>query len=196
MKKFSLLSLVFLLLVANGNFVFAKEEMDKTSGVKVNANEEIFDFEKMSQNFEEESSVKFCLVNGFNRITSFLKAIESMPDELIERSNPEEIDSYFRGIGIIVTTYNDNNEVKNRSKRNAWDCSLAISTLLVTNALPVTKITKIKKYIKSLGGVTKAAKELFGSGSTEQKTDKALIALGALVAELTEINTVKKDCFD
>ncbi|GAC43820.1 hypothetical protein [Paenibacillus popilliae] len=170
--------------------------MDKTLGVKVNANEKIFDFEKRSQNFGEVFSVKSGLGNDFNRIIPFLKAIESMPDELIERSNPKEIDSYFRGMGIIVTTYNDNNEVKNRSKRNAWDCSLAISALLVTNALPVAKITKIKKYIESLGGVTKAAKALFGAGSAEQKTEKVLIALGALVAELTEINTVKKDCFD
>lgn len=44
-----------------------------------------------------------------------------------------------------------------------WSCSLAIGELLVTNAIPIAKLTKIKKYVKALGGAWETAKLLVGA---------------------------------
>ncbi|GIN39414.1 hypothetical protein [Heyndrickxia oleronia] len=107
-----------------------------------------------------------------------LDAIEYVPDELLENGSPEEIKKYFENALPKIHT------------QGIWGCSLAIGELLVTNAIPATKIFKIKKYIKALGGAWETAKLLVGATTAGEK----VAALSGLIAELTGFTNVRNEC--
>ena len=105
-----------------------------------------------------------------------LETIEQIPDELLETGTHEEISQFCREHGTALNIYNDNIGeteyvvVSSFGKKDAGKCALAIGQLIVTVGLPATKIVKIKKYIKALGGVWEAAKLLAGATTASEKT--------------------------
>ncbi|AVD55708.1 MAG: hypothetical protein LKH78_10660 [Weizmannia coagulans] len=107
-----------------------------------------------------------------------LDAIEHIPDELLEQGNQDEIQKYFKDTLPKIQT------------KSVWSCSLAIGELLVTNAIPIAKLTKIKKYVKALGGAWETAKLLVGATTAGEK----IAALSALMAELTGFTNVRNEC--
>lgn len=58
------------------------------------------------------------------------------------------------------------------------------------NAILIAKLTKIKKYVKQLGGAVETAKLLAGATTAKEKA----AILSALVAELTGFTNVKTSC--
>lgn len=130
-------------------------------------------------------------------LVPILSAIENIPDELLEEGNVDKIHEYFVSQGVDLTV-TDGDQVTPLEQTNsgmvttssAWSCSLAIGELIVTNAIPIAKITKIKKYVKALGGVTNTAKLLVGATTTTEKVG----ALSALIAELTGFDNVSTEC--
>ncbi|WP_313237302.1 hypothetical protein [Sporosarcina ureae] len=122
-----------------------------------------------------------------------LKAIEEIPDELLESGDSEAINQYFTDKGITSNVYNPNmGEVAPMIMQpyGWWGCSLAVAELLVMNAIPIAKLTKIKKYVKQLGGAVETAKLLVGATTAKEKA----AILSALVAELTGFTNVKTSC--
>ncbi|MCM3342160.1 hypothetical protein M3650_26950 [Paenibacillus sp. MER TA 81-3] len=77
----------------------------------------------------------------------------------------------------------------------AWECGIAIAGLVVTTAIPIAKIVKIGKLVKSLGGVVEAAKTIWGASFASEKWKALGSAAKDLVAELAGITAVSKACF-
>ncbi|MCP3028713.1 hypothetical protein [Halobacillus sp. A5] len=137
---------------------------------------------------EEETGV--FTEEEMENLTPSLEAIVEIPDELLESGNSEAINQYFADRGIDSHIYNsekgDEASVIMQTQ-GWWGCSLAISQILVMNAIPIAKLVKIKQYVKALGGVKETAKLLVGATTPGEKT-------AALVAELTGFTNVKKAC--
>ncbi|KAK4035194.1 hypothetical protein C8A01DRAFT_18111 [Parachaetomium inaequale] len=74
-------------------------------------------------------------------------------------------------------------------------CVASIVQLLATTAVPATKLLRIKKYIKALGGTKQAVKLLLGATSRAEKLRVGGEILVNLSAELLGISTVKNNCF-
>ncbi|PEF36175.1 hypothetical protein [Bacillus wiedmannii] len=149
-------------------------------------------FATEKNNFEEQREIYNQVKE--NSIADVFSQIENIPDEILNTNNETEINEYLKKSNSTIRVGNDESLV--RVKRGWWDCSLAISALLVTTAIPVAKLVKIKKLINTLGGGAEAAKVIWGASLSSEKW----AALGGvakdLVLELVGINSVKKACFD
>ncbi|WP_144507524.1 hypothetical protein [Bacillus thuringiensis] len=127
------------------------------------------------------------------QLTPILQAIEEIPDELLVEGNEDAVNEYFKNKNINVTVSNDSQamlENQNPVMYGAWECSLAIGEIIVMNAIPIAKLTKIKKYVKALGGAWNTAKLLVGATNAGEKW----AILTALIAELSGFTKVKNDC--
>lgn len=130
-----------------------------------------------------------------------LEAIEQAPDNLLNNGTSAEINQYFQSQGIGLNVYNDflgetqDNVILVAPRANYWRCGLALGQLLVTVAIPATKLVKIKNYIASLGGVWNAAKLLVGATSVSEKLQGALAGLSGILLTLTGISDIKDHCF-
>lgn len=128
------------------------------------------------------------------QLKPILKAIEDIPDELLVEGNEEAVNQYFKDKNIALEVSNgvkgSIDEEITIMGASAWDCSIAIGELLVMNAIPIAKITKIKKYVKALGGAWETAKLLVGATTAGEKW----AALTALIAELSGFTKVKNAC--
>lgn len=127
-----------------------------------------------------------------DELAPILKAIEEIPDELLEKEDPDAIKAYFLEKDIDMNVVEQAPPATDGmvETQGAWDCSLAIAEIVVLNAIPVARIAKIKKYIKDLGGYYETAKLLVGATNAGEK----FAALSALIAELSGFTKVKKDC--
>ena len=129
------------------------------------------------------------------------EAIEQIPDDLLENGSHAEINQFFQDQGVSLKVYNDaigetQNVLHIRNKRaDGWKCALAIGELLVTVGIPATQITKIKKYIKALGGVKAAAQLLVGATTVSEKLAGTLTALGEVIATISGVSGIKEHCF-
>ncbi|MBB1484963.1 hypothetical protein H5392_13965 [Tessaracoccus sp. MC1865] len=74
-------------------------------------------------------------------------------------------------------------------------CTGAIAAFLASNLFAAAKILKIKKLIKSLGGVTEAVKVMWGASFSYEKMKAAGGALAGLAGELFGITAIKTQCF-
>jgi len=94
-----------------------------------------------------------------------LQLIEHMPEELLEEGKEEERLDW-------MIDYTDNDELKSeivlaKKMQNAsvqpmgvYSCAKGIASAIVQLAVPVTKITKLKKVIKAAGGTKQFASKL------------------------------------
>lgn len=130
-----------------------------------------------------------------------LEAIEQAPDALFETGTSTEINQYFQNKGVTLNVYNDSlgetqdSVIIAMPRANYWRCGLALGQLLVTVAIPATKLAKIKNYIASLGGVWNAAKLLVGATTVSEKLQGALAGLSGILLTLTGISDIKDYCF-
>lgn len=129
-------------------------------------------------------------------LTTFFRDIEKIPDDLLEYGTQYEINNYLRKNNIHINLYNDKlgetaKDVTIFQPRSFWGCVGALGTLLVTTAVPAAKILKIKKYVKSLGGVTDAVRYLLGIKGAASGGE----ALKNLILELSGIASVADSCF-
>jgi len=74
-------------------------------------------------------------------------------------------------------------------------CGAAIATVIASTAFPAAKILKIKALIKSLGGVTEAAKIMWGASFSYEKVQALGGAAAALAGELIGVTQIKEQCF-
>ncbi|MCF4007736.1 hypothetical protein L1O03_11230 [Corynebacterium uropygiale] len=115
-------------------------------------------------------------------MTTLLEYYESIPDEVLQKGDAA-YDQWKEQHPIMAT------------RANTVDCTLAITALIATTAIPVAKIVKIKKLIKALGGVQEAVRIMWGASFSYEK----LMAMGGavkdLVAEIVGYKDVKEKCF-
>ncbi|MFC0524663.1 hypothetical protein ACFFGV_13885 [Pontibacillus salicampi] len=141
--------------------------------------------------------------NEVEQLLPLLEAIEEIPDDMLARGDAEEINNYFAEKGIETNVVKNARNVtaqdaiiagstssKGYGTQGVWGCSLAIAEIIALNALPIAKITKIKKYIDALGGIKETAKLLVGATTVGEKT----AAFSALVAELSGFTKVRNKC--
>ncbi|KZC95751.1 hypothetical protein [Clavibacter sp. Sh2126] len=74
-------------------------------------------------------------------------------------------------------------------------CGAAIATVIASTAFPAAKILKVKALIKSLGGVTEAAKIMWGASFSYEKVQALGGAAAALAGELIGVTQIKEQCF-
>ncbi|MFK4345058.1 MULTISPECIES: hypothetical protein [unclassified Paenibacillus] len=134
-------------------------------------------------------------------IQKILNDIENVPDEVLNSNDATTINNYFKSIGSQVRVTDSNNYEELATNSNvikpagAWECGLAIAGLVVTTAVPIAKIVKIGKLVKSLGGAVEAAKLIWGASFASEKWKALGGAAKDLVAELAGITAVSKACF-
>lgn len=134
-------------------------------------------------------------------LVPILEAIEKAPDDLLNNGTGAEINQYFQSKGIGLNVYNESlgetqdNVIIATPRANYWRCGLALGQLLVTVAIPATKLAKIKNYIASLGGVWNAAKLLVGATTVSEKLQGAVAGLSGILLTLTGISDIKDYCF-
>ncbi|MFI3605831.1 hypothetical protein [Vagococcus fluvialis] len=166
LKKTKLLCVIGLLIIGLVPFSFASTSVYAAEDNTFSAEQN-----KYSQVSESE-------------IESLLSTIENIPDNILESGSTSEANDYLEPFS--------NNVI---SPMGAWECSLAIAGLVVTTAVPIAKLAKIKKLVKSLGGGVKAAKIIFGASLASEKWSALGGAAKDLVLELAGITSVKKACF-
>ncbi|KAL9592276.1 MAG: hypothetical protein Q9179_006881 [Wetmoreana sp. 5 TL-2023] len=129
-------------------------------------------------------------------IEDAFETIASIPDSVLD-DGPEAVKQW-------VLTHESNPQPQPRStttlvKRQGWfqvaKCALAIGKAIVENALPISKLRRIKELIELLGGAKAVAKMLL-----KAKTIKEMIIIGGPeLQELAEIflgiTDVVNDCF-
>ncbi|GAC42147.1 hypothetical protein [Paenibacillus popilliae] len=129
-----------------------------------------------------------------HKVTPLLTEISVIPDSLLVNRKSNEISNYLKSKGIIMNIYNEEQGEQARNKRGAAGCTLAIGTVLVTAAIPIAKIKKIKQYIETLGGIELTVLHLIKDTSVATKTEEATVALSGLLAELSGIKEISSEC--
>lgn len=124
-----------------------------------------------------------------------LEAIAEIPDELLESGDSDAINEYFSNkLGMETHIYNEQAGEEKPvivQTQGWWGCSLAIGEALAMNAIPIAKITKIKKYVDALGGIKMTAKLLTGATNAGEKA----AMLSALMGELSGFTNVANSCW-
>ncbi|WP_053073766.1 hypothetical protein [Bacillus sp. LL01] len=163
----------------------------------------------------------------FALLEEALLLVEKIPEELLtEEATLERLEWMITNAGNVELKAALQNELQNivmpepmfRSA-SAWECAKGIGYAIAQNAVPITKLLKVKQAIKAAGGATKFANKLVenydnyrsirkpGSRvSKYTKTEAMKLAIkktanttpdvfDALFAFLG-VDTVKKNCFD
>jgi len=131
-----------------------------------------------------------------------LSEIESIPDEVLLAGDEvttdwliehglRQSDAVIEGSKRGILVREDNNLVQLES-RGFWGCVKAIGS----TAIPATKLLKIKKYVKALGGVKKAVQMVLKAGKNYKKAMKiGGKTLWNLIKLLSGIDKIDKECF-
>ncbi len=136
-------------------------------------------------------------INSFSELSEesmlmLLKAIEKIPDEMLERGNQNEIDRFMFENGIDLKFSGE------RVKRDFWGCVGAVSWAVGSTAVGVLKLAKVKKFVNASGGAYKAAKNLIKMakhGYSQANVKEFGYAMMNLGSEILGIKEVKDNCF-
>ncbi|WP_214818877.1 hypothetical protein [Exiguobacterium sp. s131] len=101
-------------------------------------------------------------------LIEIFSAIETLPDEVVEDGTEAVVEYLDEQISSDINLEQDGDVVA----FGAWACSNAIGLALLTNVLPIAKITKIKEVIKSAGGAVTFAKTLVNSYNSARKFNR------------------------
>ncbi|QCQ04727.1 hypothetical protein FAX13_08925 [Ligilactobacillus animalis] len=120
------------------------------------------------------------------------KAIEKIPDEMLERGNQYEIDRFMLENGIDLKFSGE------RAKRDFWGCVGAVSWAVGSTAVGVFKLAKVKKFVSASGGAYKAATNLIKMakhGYSKANVKEFGYAMMNLGSEILGIKDIKDNCF-
>lgn len=115
---------------------------------------------EQAQNIPEE------IVNeeDFEPVNKVLSAIEKLPEDVYAQGEQATVEWLSQETGYEVYV-DDNGMVQFEDNRmkvqfNLAACIGAVGVAVVSNGLPFTKLLKVKKALKALGGTTKAIKKI------------------------------------
>ena len=125
-------------------------------------------------------------------ILLILKAVDEMPQEMLERGNQEEIDSYMLSKGIDLQFDGE------MQARSFWGCVGAVTWAVGTTAIGIGMLAKVKNFVAAAGGVKAAASALMAiakSGASPENLQKFGTALVETEAVILGIKQIKDECF-
>ncbi|KAL2121683.1 hypothetical protein VTJ04DRAFT_2138 [Mycothermus thermophilus] len=141
----------------------------------------------------DEALNKWLIENGYREPGEQKRDVEEADDDAAEGSldffdaglegSEEEADGGLVARGQL------------EARRNKLKCALAVAKMIATNVVPAAKLLRIKKYIKAIGGVTKAVKLIFKGKNKAQWIKAGGQTLYKLVQEIIGITEIKKHCF-
>lgn len=128
--------------------------------------------------------------------------IESIPDEILlagdEVTNDWLIEHGLRQPDAVSEeskrdlVVREDNDVVQLEDRGLWGCVWAIGKA----AFPAAKLLKIKKYVKALGGVKKAAQKILKAGKNYKKAIKiGGQTLWNLIKLISGFDEIERECF-
>lgn len=121
-----------------------------------------------------------------------LKAIDSIPQDMLERGNQSEIDQYMLSKGIDLKF---DGEIQERS---FWGCVGAVTWAVGTTAVGIGLLAKVKNFIAAAGGVQAAATALMAiarGGFSSENINRFGIALIETGSAILGIKQIKDECF-
>ncbi|MGG3691866.1 hypothetical protein [Heyndrickxia ginsengihumi] len=136
---------------------------------------------------DEYDTKEVFVVNSDNEITSVFSPAWA------KDANGVDVPTYYKVEGdnlIQVVNFTSTNAFPIVADPN-WSkiakCSAALALFISSNLFAASKIIKIKKYIKALGGLGEAAKLLAGATTWEEKLKIGGTAFAGLAAEITGV---------
>ena len=154
-----------------------------TEGVLVVHANEVASATKFGNTFKDLSEESILLV---------LKAVDEMPQGMLERGNQEEIDKYMLSKGIDLKF---DNEVQ---FRDFWGCVGAVAWA-VGSAAGIGMLVKIKQFIAAVGGIKAAASALMSiaeSGANYENITKFGYAAVDMGSTILGIKAIGDNCFE
>lgn len=143
---------------------------------------------------EEFDTEEVFVVNQENTITSIIAP------PWAKDANGNDIETSYFVKGNTLTQSIDFNKdtafpiVADPNFTKIAKCTAAICWVLASSCFAAAKIIKIKRYIKLLGGVSKAVKEIVAADSIINLQRSGGV-LAALAAEIIGITAVREECF-
>lgn len=98
--------------------------------------------EKQAQDLTQEDE---------KEVEELLAYIDSIPDEVVEKSNDAELAAYLQ-TNAGITNY------------NAWECAGAIALIIGGTVVPIAKVVNVVRLVKSMGGASKVAEAIEAAG--------------------------------
>lgn len=125
-------------------------------------------------------------------ILLILKAVDEMPQEMLDRGDQEEIDNYMFSKGIDLQFDGET------QFRSFWGCVGAVTWAVGTTAIGVGMLAKVKNFVAAAGGVKSAATALMAiakSGASAENLSKFGAVLVETGATILGIKQIKDECF-
>ena len=157
-----------------------------TEGVSVVHANEVASATKLGNTFKDLSEESILLI---------LKAVDEMPQGMLERGNQEEIDKYMLSKGIDLKF---DNEVQ---FRDFWGCVGAVTWAVGSAAvgIGIGMLVKIKQFIAAVGGIKVAASALISiaeSGANYENITKFGYAVVDMGSTILGIKAIGDNCFE
>ena len=157
-----------------------------TEGVSVVHANEVVSATKLGNTFKDLSEESILLI---------LKAVDEMPQGMLERGNQEEIDKYMLSKGIDLKF---DNEVQ---FRDFWGCVGAVAWAVgsAAAAVGIGMLVKIKQFIAAVGGIKAAASALISiaeSGANYDNITKFGYAVVDMGSTILGIKAISDNCFE
>lgn len=121
--------------------------------------------------------------------------VDSIPDSVLESGNAATKEWLIME-GFLSPTA-DGKDYTQPVPEGWWEtakCAAAIATFIGTNLVSASKLLKIKKYIKELGGIKKSAKLMLKASTWSERLQIGGNALVGLAAELLGYSLIKNNC--
>ena len=158
-------------------------------------------------NENKENEVAAVDAKSLASIEFLLDEILSIPDEVLlkgDKATDEWLaENPFSDPDLIIENALSQRDIQDEEGvilergliPKAIKCAAAIADLLIGHIVPASKILKIKKLIKAVGGVKKAVKLLLKAKTKAQIIKLGGSALWNLYKEISGIASVKRNCF-
>ena len=130
--------------------------------------------------------------------------IEQIPDDVLERGDGEK-NKWLAEHGYTKSTDDDDDddddgddgetvETRDIKKRGTFACILEVGQLIVETAIPAAKLLKIKRLVRALGGVRRAARLVYMAKGLKNAAKIGGKALRDLVDIILGISDVRRAC--
>ncbi|KAK0616430.1 hypothetical protein B0T14DRAFT_497676 [Immersiella caudata] len=139
-------------------------------------------------------------------VALFLEAVDSVPYDVLN-AGEEAADDWLvahglrqpggvtaRSTDVAISQVEERAVAATAGLLDIIACALAVGELILTTAIPVTKLLAVKKAIDALGGIRKAAELLLKSKDAQDALKRGGEALKEIFEALLGFKDVKKAC--
>ena len=136
------------------------------------------------------SSLPASTAPASENVDEILEFIDAIPDDVVNNGSERDFEIYLQSRAGTITY-------------GAWGCAGAITAVIAGTVVPISKVWKLAKWVKQLGGASKTAKYIEEAGGirniikTRGKSVKAKQyeqILLSLAAEFIGIDQIQANC--